>query len=96
MNIVLASKGYPESFEKGHPIKINPELFQDEKLLIFYAGVNYDSKNKTLTNNGGRVLGVTCLENSFKNAREYVYSKLSEITSDILRYRYDIGKRNEV
>jgi phosphoribosylamine--glycine ligase len=91
VNVVLASKGYPETFEKGHEIDIHPDLFTDPKLHLYFAGVK--KNNDILTNNGGRVLSLTCLNDTLQSAINYIYTKLPLIKSDILRYRNDIGAK---
>jgi len=89
--VVLASKGYPESFEKEQIISIDNTLFEDKKLQVTFAGIKDD--NGVLRNSGGRVISLTCLEKSLIDSVKYVYSKIALIKSDILRYRTDIGKK---
>lgn len=88
--IVLASKGYPETFEKGHPVNIPAELLTDQSLQICFAGIK--NEGGTFVNSGGRVISLTCIEDSLEKASKYGYQKASEIKSDILRYRGDLGK----
>lgn len=93
VNIVLASKGYPEDFQKGLAIDISPEVFSDSKLKIYYAGVKYSSALNSLVNSGGRVLNLCCFHDTLEKAVNYAYNKINLIKSDILRFRTDIGKK---
>jgi len=93
VNIVLASKGYPADFEKGHPVNIDNSIFTDERLHLYFSGIKYDPQTQTYTTNGGRVLGLTALGNSLDTAIDYAYQKLPLIQSPNLRFRTDIGRR---
>jgi phosphoribosylamine--glycine ligase len=57
---VLASRGYPDHYEKGKVIKIPEELSNDTSVLLFHAGTRRNPEGKLLTD-GGRVLGVAAL-----------------------------------
>ena len=89
INVVLASIGYPDIFQKGKEIKINNKLFKDEKIKVYFAGIT--EKKGVFTNSGGRVLGITVVDDTLKQAIDYVYSNISAISSENLRYRHDIG-----
>ena len=92
VTIFLASIGYPEKFDKGHEIFIDPNLYSDEKIKLFFAGVKDSGEDNYFLNNGGRVISFTSLDDSLKSTIDYAYSKISLIKSDILRFRKDIGK----
>jgi len=62
-----------------------------EKVLVFHAGTKYQ-EGKTVTN-GGRVLGVTGLAPSIKEAIEKTYNAVSKIKWEGAHYRTDIGKK---
>ena len=85
--LVLASSGYPGSYQKGKEIS-NLNLV-DEDIAIFHAGTKYvDGK---LVTNGGRVLNVCALASNLEEGRQKVY-KASEIISFDGKYcRKDIG-----
>ena len=85
--LVLASSGYPGSYQKGKEIS-NLDLV-DEDIAIFHAGTKYvDGK---LVTNGGRVLNVCALASNLEEGRLKVY-KASEIISFDGKYcRKDIG-----
>jgi len=93
VNVVLVSKGYPDSYEKGYPIEIDPALFNDEDLIIYFAGIKEDPETNMLYNNGGRVMSITCLKDTLPEAINYAYKKIRLIKSGNLRYRGDIGRR---
>lgn len=85
--VVMASGGYPESYEKGFPIKGLNDLD-----MIFHAGTRND--NGRVLTNGGRVLGVTALGENLKVARQRAYNKVSKISFKDYHYRNDIAKIN--
>jgi len=93
VNVVLASKGYPADFEKGHPVHIDNSLFADSNLHLYFSGIKIDQQTHLLTNSGGRVLGLTALGDTLDSAIHYAYQHLPLIMSPNLRYRTDIGRR---
>lgn len=86
--VVLASKGYPESFEKNTEIK-NLEAAKSENILIFHAGTK--KENGKLLAIGGRVLGVTALADDFATARKNSYEAVDKINWPNGFCRRDIG-----
>ena len=89
--VVAASKGYPDSYQKGFQIT---GLNNTEKdMVIFHAGTK-DENEKVLTN-GGRVLGVTAVvkDNNLKHAKEKAYQALSKIHFENIYYRTDIADK---
>ncbi len=86
--IVAASKGYPESPQKGDKIDINIE--SDSTLQIFHAGTTVDQSNNIITS-GGRVLSIVAQGESFDEAFELAYSNLKKIKFDGMHFREDIG-----
>ncbi|MFB5611640.1 MAG: phosphoribosylamine--glycine ligase, partial [Nitrosopumilaceae archaeon] len=68
--IVLASKGYPESYPKNE--KISGLEQSTEDFFVFHAGTK--KENGTILTNGGRVLGVTALGNDLQSAISNAYS----------------------
>lgn len=85
--VILASKGYPEHYEKGYEITISPEVEES----VYAAGVAL--KNGMPVTNGGRVLGVTAVAQSLQDAVELAYKKINHIKFENLYFRSDIGKR---
>lgn len=87
VTVVLTSKGYPVEYEKGKEIIGTKEL--DKDIILFHNGTKMED-GKLLTN-GGRVLSVTALGDTLKEAREKVYKNIDKIKFDGLCYRRDIG-----
>jgi len=86
--IVAASKGYPESPQKGDKIDINIE--SNSSLQVFHAGTTVDKSNNIITS-GGRVLSIVAQGESFDEAFELAYSNLKKIKFDGMHFREDIG-----
>ena len=89
VDVVLASGGYPGSYEKNKIIKGLDALPAD--VLVFHAGTKKDN-GKILTS-GGRVLNVVGQGNDLKSAIEKAYANLEKIAFDHMFYRKDIGKK---
>ncbi len=87
--VVLASKGYPESYQKNEEIQ-GLDL-QDQNSVVFHAGTKRDN-GKVLTN-GGRVLGVTALGDTLETAISNAYSRVNKISWPSKYFRSDIGKK---
>ena len=87
--IVLASKGYPESYPKGDEIFGLENIFDDAN--IFHAGTK--NLDKKIITNGGRVLGVTALGDTLKSAINNAYSITEKISWENKYLRTDIGKK---
>lgn len=89
--VVMAAKGYPDEYEKGHVIF---ELDQAEKngAIVFHAGTKM-GEDLLFRNVGGRVLGVTALGKDFQEAIKNAYSAAAKIHCDNLFCRSDIGKK---
>lgn len=90
-NVVLASKGYPESYEKGKPITGIDEAEADPQVTVYHAGTK--DRDGTLVTNGGRVLGVTALDDTLKGAVRRAYEACSKIHFDGKTYRTDIASK---
>jgi phosphoribosylamine--glycine ligase len=89
--VILASKGYPGSYNKGEVIEGLNDVKQDEHTLIFHAGT--EKKDGKLVTSGGRVLGVTALAPSFPDAILKVYKTVELIKFNGMHYRKDIGRK---
>ncbi len=87
--VVLASKGYPESYPKNEEIKGLDQ--KDEATFVFHAGTK--KKNNSIFTNGGRVLGVTSLGNTLESAISNAYSATEKISWPNKYCRTDIGKK---
>ena len=89
-NIVLASGGYPEKYEKGKIISGIEEAEKEPDIILFHAGTKIASHD--LTTNGGRVLGVSATGNSLEEALTKAYRAIEKISFEGMQYRKDIGK----
>ncbi len=91
--VVLASEGYPVSYEKGYPIEGLDEFKKHEGYYCFHAGTKFDD-GKIVTN-GGRVLGVTAKGDTLKEARKNAYAATEWVSFGNKYMRHDIGKAIE-
>ena len=88
--VVLASEGYPVSYEKGLPISGLEEFKKHDGYYCFHAGTKLaDGK---LVTNGGRVLGITAKGKDLKEARANAYAATEWVQFDNKYMRHDIGK----
>ena len=85
--VVMASGGYPGSYEKG--IAITGLDTVDGDVAIFHAGTK--KENGRYYTNGGRVLGVTAMGETMEAAREKAYANVAKIKFEGAHYRTDIG-----
>ena len=83
--VIMASGGYPGSYEKGFEIKMDESV----KESIFVAGA--EKKDGRLLTSGGRVLGVTATAPTLKEALSSAYEKVEKISFENSFYRRDIG-----
>ncbi|MFD2216798.1 MULTISPECIES: phosphoribosylamine--glycine ligase [Metabacillus] len=89
LGVVLASKGYPNDYEKGLPIGQLSE--KHEKAVIFHAGTK--KVDDQFVNNGGRVLVVSGYGETISDAQEQAYALVEKISVPALFYRKDIGNK---
>ena len=87
--VVLASGGYPGSYEKGKVIS-GLDIVKDA--FVFHAGTKKGEKGSFITS-GGRVLSVVAMGESVKKARENVYNAIKDISFDKMHFRRDIGNK---
>ncbi len=87
--IVLASKGYPESYLKDEEISGFDSVSNDA--YVFHAGTK--KTDGKILSNGGRVLGVTALGDSLQSAIDNAYDAAAKITWNSKFCRTDIGKK---
>ena len=87
--VVLASDGYPVSYEKGFPIT-GFEKFNNKDYYCFHAGTAKNDKGEIVTN-GGRVLGITALGKDLKEARAKAYEATEWIQFENKYMRHDIA-----
>lgn len=91
--VVLASEGYPVSYEKGYPIEGLKQFKDKEDYYVFHAGTKL-SDGKIVTN-GGRVLGITAKGETLQKARLNAYEATQWIHYENKYMRNDIGKAIE-
>lgn len=87
--VIMSSAGYPGPYEKGEVIYgldqvVNPSI-------IFHAGTA--SKDGEIITSGGRVLGVTAVGETLKEARKFAYQSVEKVSFNGARYRTDIGSK---
>jgi phosphoribosylamine--glycine ligase len=85
--VVMASGGYPGSYEKGKEITGLEAVPKD--ILVFHAGTQL--KDGAVVTAGGRVLGVTAKGKDIAKAREKAYAAVAGIQFEGAHYRKDIG-----
>lgn len=86
--VVLASQGYPKKYETGFEITV-PESIEQS---VYYAGVKA-GENGTLLTAGGRVLNVTAVAPTLREAVDLAYAKAEQIRFENKYCRKDIGKK---
>ena len=91
--VVIASKGYPGNYEKGKEIKGLKEANSIPGAIVFHAGTSKSNSDGKILTNGGRVLGVTALGKTIKEAIENAYKAVAKISFDGMHFRKDIGGR---
>jgi phosphoribosylamine--glycine ligase len=85
--VMMVSGGYPESYEKGKEIT---GLDKVTESIVFHAGTTVS--NGKVVSNGGRVLAVTSIKNTLKEAVSVSYESMKKISFEKMYYRKDIGK----
>ncbi len=85
--VVMTSRGYPGSYEKGKVIQGLPKAC--EEAVVFHAGTA--TIDQQLVTAGGRVLGVTSLGTDLEGARQSVYKTLGNIRFEGAHFRRDIA-----
>lgn len=88
--VVLASEGYPVSYEKGFEITGLENFTDKEGYYCFHAGTKAESGR--IVTNGGRVLGVTAKGATLQEARKNAYAAAEWVHFDHQYMRHDIGK----
>ncbi|MCR4748688.1 MAG: phosphoribosylamine--glycine ligase [Lachnospiraceae bacterium] len=88
--VILASEGYPVSYEKGKVITGLENFDNKEDYYCFHAGTK--EINGQIVTNGGRVLGVTAVGKDLKEARRKAYEATNWVSFDNKYMRSDIGK----
>ena len=85
--VIMASKGYPEKYESGYEITISDDVYDS----VYVAGAKLSDGK--LVNAGGRVLGVTAIEDNLRDAIKSAYNKCKKVDFANAYYRSDIGAK---
>ena len=88
--VVIAAKGYPDAYPRGDAIAFPPTL--PGNVAIVHAGTAKNSNGQIVTS-GGRVLGVTALASTLRQAAADAYAVCAAIRCSSKYYRHDIGTR---
>ena len=89
--VVCAAKGYPGNYEKGKEISGLDKVSTMKDIVVFHAGTKL--QNNKIVTNGGRVLGVTGLGATIKEAINNTYKAVREINFEGMHFRKDIGQK---
>ncbi len=91
--VIIASGGYPLSYEKGKTIigLVDGQLKDDPDITIYHAGTAL--KDGVLVTSGGRVMGVTAADENLDDALGHAYRACCEISFDGMFIRHDIGQK---
>lgn len=85
----MASGGYPESYKKGIEMSGLDEKGGVEGAIVYHAGTKLE--NGKFYTNGGRVLGVTAVDDTLEGALKKAYEAVEKISFEGAHYRKDIG-----
>lgn len=88
--VILASGGYPGTYETGYEIKGIPDALAMENIYVYHAGTKKTAEGTYITA-GGRVLGVTAAADSLEQAIERAYAAVKQVSFPNVHYRTDIG-----
>ena len=88
--VVVAARGYPDKFAKGDVITLPPTL--PASVTVYHAGTSLNPAGQIVTN-GGRVLGVTALGSTLRQAADAAYAACDAIQCTTKYYRRDIGAK---
>jgi phosphoribosylamine--glycine ligase len=91
--VVMASRGYPDAYESGKPIRGLETISATDGIVVFHAATK--KENDMIVSAGGRVLGVTAIgyAGDLERTIHTAYSAVQAITFDGAYYRSDIGKK---
>ncbi len=91
LDVVIASRGYPQRPEKGKVIEGIEEAQSLPDVIVFHAGTTL--KDGKVVTNGGRVLNVCAYGKTLKEAKERAYEAVSRIHFEGMHFRKDIGDK---
>ena len=91
VTVVMASGGYPGSYEKGKPISGLADAESDPDVIVFHAGTK--AVDGEIVTSGGRVLGVTAIADTIEDAIDKSYEAVKKVSFEKAYYRNDIGQK---
>jgi phosphoribosylamine--glycine ligase len=91
--VVLASGGYPRSYQTGREILGLDDLKDEESIVVFHAGTRRAESGTGFETAGGRVLGITARGRTVAEARERAYRAVERVSFDGMHFRRDIASR---
>ncbi|WP_457600116.1 phosphoribosylamine--glycine ligase [Hydrogenivirga sp.] len=91
LDVVIASRGYPEKPEKGKVIEGLEEAEKLEDVVVFHAGTTI--RDGKVVTNGGRVLNVCAYGKTLREAKDRAYEAVSRIRFEGMQFRKDIGDK---
>ena len=89
--VVMASGGYPGSYEKGMPIEGLDDVARMDDVMVFHAGTKMEDGR--VVTNGGRVLGVTACGDTIRQAKNRAYEAVEKLHFRDAYWRTDIGQK---
>ncbi|MEO1197885.1 MAG: phosphoribosylamine--glycine ligase [Pseudomonadota bacterium] len=92
LTVVMATRGYPGAYERGSEIAGLENVSEMEDVEVFHAGTTRGDNDRVLAN-GGRVLAVTALGPSVRQAQAHAYEAIARLDWPEGYYRRDIGWR---
>ncbi len=90
--VILASGGYPISYDKGYEISGLEEVSKKKDTIVFHSGTA--KKDEKVVTSGGRVLGITGIGNTIDEAIKTAYESVELVDFNKKHFRTDIGKKN--
>jgi len=90
VGVVLASAGYPGSYQTGFPISGLDQV--DKDIMVFHASTKIGEKPGQVLTSGGRVLTVAAMGKTTNEAREKIYANIPRIHFEGMQFRKDIAK----
>ena len=94
--VICASGGYPDSYQKGFPIE-GLDKIKGENVIVYHSGTQVTSEpNQVVLSNGGRVLSITGLGNTLRDAVAMSYEAIQNISFSGMQYRRDIAHRYKI
>ena len=93
--VIIASGGYPGSYEKGRTIEFKEKARNTEKVIVFHCGTKTATRDgvDAIVTSSGRVLSVTGLGATLREAVDAAYAGVSGISFDGMFFRHDIAHR---